>query len=37
MLQKDEEFAVFSASVASIRTILHQDMIMAIAAWNVPE
>lgn len=37
MLQKDEEFAAFSTRVADMRTILHQDMIMAIGAWNVPE
>ena len=36
-LQQDEEFMAFSARVGSIRTILHQDMIMAIGAWNVPE
>ena len=36
-LQKDEEFAAFSARVGGIRTILHQDMLMSIGAWNVPE
>ena len=36
-LQKDEEFAAFSARVGGIRTILHQDMLMSIGAWNFPE
>ena len=36
-LQQDEEFKAFSARVGDIRTILHQDMIMAIAAWNITE
>ena len=36
-LQQDEEFIAFSERVGGIRTILHQDMIMAIGAWNLPE
>ena len=36
-LQKDEEFAAFSARVGGIRTILHQDMLMSIGAWNFPK
>ena len=36
-LQQDEEFKAFSARVGDIRTILHQDMIMAIGAWNIAE
>ena len=36
-LQQDAEFKAFSAGVGDIRTILHQDMIMAIGAWNVAE
>lgn len=36
-LQKDKEFKAFQESAAGMRTVLHQDMIMAIGAWNVPE
>ena len=36
-LQQDKEFASFSLEVKDMRTVLHQDMIMAIGAWNVPE
>ena len=37
MLQQDKEFAAFSARVEGMRTILHQDMLMSIGAWNVPK